>query len=104
MSRSADFCYRNLSSFFLFDPNYSHDVNELPVSLTSYANFVVKGFFSVSVVKEMQVLLTTHKSTNFSNFLFLLIRKCTEFYCRIFTAVFSNSLKLTVFFIQGWAK
>ena len=58
---------------FLFDPNYSHDVNELSVSLTSYANFVVKGFFSVTVVKEMQVLLTTHKSTNFSNFLFLLI-------------------------------
>ena len=58
---------------FLFDPNYSHDVNELSVSLTSYANFVVKGFFSVTVVKEMQVLLTTHKSTNFYNLLFLLI-------------------------------
>ena len=35
--------------------------------------FVVKGFFSVTVVKEMQVLLTTHKSTNFYNFLFYLI-------------------------------
>ena len=53
--------------------HYSHDVNELSVSLTSYANFVVKGFFSVTVVKEMQVLLTTHKSTNFYNLLFLLI-------------------------------
>ena len=43
-------------------PECSHDVNELSVSLTSYANFVVKGFFSITVVKEMQVLLTTHKS------------------------------------------
>ena len=54
-------------------PECSHDVNELSVSLTSYANFLVKGFFSVTVVKEMQVLLTTHKSTNFYNLLFLLI-------------------------------
>ena len=73
MSRSVDFCYRNLASFFLFDPNYLHDVNELSVSLTSYANFVVKGFFSVTVVKEMLVLLTTHKSTNFYILLFPLI-------------------------------
>ena len=43
----------------------SHDVNGLPVSLTSYANFVVNEFFSVTVVNEMQVLLTTHESTNF---------------------------------------
>ena len=44
------------------DPIYiQNDVNELSVSMTSYANFVVKGFFSVTVVKEMQVLLTTHK-------------------------------------------
>ena len=34
-------------------------VNGLPVSLTSYANFVVKNaLFSVTVVNEMQVLLT----------------------------------------------
>ena len=52
----------------------SHDVNGLPISLTSYANFVVNEFFSVTVVNEMQVLLTTHESTNFSNLLFLLIR------------------------------
>ena len=55
----------------------SHDVNGLPVSLTSYANFVVNEFFSVTVVNEMQVLLTTHESTNFSNLLFLLIRTKT---------------------------
>ena len=54
--------------------NYSHDVNRLPVSLTSDANFVVNEFFSVTVVNEMQVLLTTHKSTNFSNLLFPLNR------------------------------
>ena len=53
-----------------FSPECSHDVNELSVSLTSYANFVVKGFFSVNVVKEMLVLLTTHKSTNFYILLF----------------------------------
>ena len=52
----------------------SHDVSGLPVSLTSYANFVVNEFFSVTVVNEMQVLLTTHESTNFSNLLFQLIR------------------------------
>ena len=51
----------------------SHDVSGLPVSLTPYANFVVNEFFSVTVVNEMQVLLTTHESTNFSNLLFLLI-------------------------------
>jgi hypothetical protein len=49
------------------------DINGLPVSLTSYANFVV--LFSVTVVNEMQVLLTTHESTNFSNLFFLLIHK-----------------------------
>ena len=49
-------------------------VNGLPVSLTSYANFVVNELFSVTVVNEMQVLLTTHESTNFSNLLFLLIQ------------------------------
>jgi hypothetical protein len=49
--------------------NYSHDVNRLPVSLTSDANFVVNEFFSVTVVNELQVLLTTHESTNFSNLL-----------------------------------
>ena len=54
--------------------NYSHDVNRLPVSLTSDANFVVNEFFSVTVVNEMQVLLTTHKSTKFSNLLFPLNR------------------------------
>ena len=48
----------------------SHDVSGLPVSLTSYANFVVNEFFSVTVVNEMQVLLTTHESTNFSSHLF----------------------------------
>ena len=53
----------------------SHDVNRLPVSLTTYANFVVNELFSVTVVNEMLVLLTTHESTNFSNLLFLLIQK-----------------------------
>ena len=48
----------------------SHDVNGLPVSLTSYANFVVNEFFSVTVVNEMQVLLTTHESTNFPTWFF----------------------------------
>ena len=56
----------------------SHDVNGLPVSLTSYANFVVNELFSVTIVNEMQVLLTTHESTNFSNLLFLLIRRERE--------------------------
>ena len=84
---------------FLFDPNYSHDVNELSVSLTSYANFVVKGFFLVTVVKEMQVLLTTHKSTNFYNHLFLLIpllvtamQKETSKHLRIYSASSSRRI------------
>jgi hypothetical protein len=33
----------------------------------------VNEFFYVTLVNEMQVLLTTHKSTNFFNFLFMLI-------------------------------
>ena len=69
------------------------DVNELFVSLTSYANFAVKGFFSVTVVKEMQVLLTTHKSTNFSILLFLLIRVIDDVDPNITKACFANIYK-----------
>ena len=59
--------FRTEKLFFFY---LSHDVNGLPVSLTSCACFVVNEFFSVTVVKEIQVLLTTHKSTNISTFFF----------------------------------
>jgi hypothetical protein len=56
MSPSAGlFCFMNCSPV----------VNRLFVSLTSYANFAVYESFGAIVVKEKQVLLTTHKLTRY---------------------------------------
>ena len=46
--------------------NCLHVVNRLAVSLTSSANSAANGSFPLTVVNEIQVLLTTHKSTSFS--------------------------------------
>ena len=46
--------------------NCSLVVNRLAVSLTSFANSAANGSFPVTVVNEIQVLLTTHKLQSFS--------------------------------------
>ena len=46
--------------------NCSHVVNRLAVSLTSSANSAANGSFLLTVVNEIQVLLTTHKLQSFS--------------------------------------